>query len=143
MTVYDIIKELGIKTCWCSVYGEVHVACMKDIKYIDLSLENGVVMRLDEDGKLDDKGECLIFPSKDNKDWDMALDENKNKSISPFTPVMASDDGENWSVKYYIDGQFCSISKTSIYGSTYRYIVPVSKFNFDADDLSINIKNSI
>lgn len=142
MTVYDIIKELGIKTCWCSVYGEVHVACMKDIKYIDLSLENGVVMRLDEDGKLDDKGECLIFPSKDNKDWDMALDENKI-SRSLFTPVMASDDGENWSVKYYIDGQFCSISKTSIYGSTYRYIVPVSKFNFDADDLSINIKNSI
>ena len=67
----------------------------------------------------------------------MALDENKNKPISPFTPVMASDDGENWSVKYYIDGQFCSISKTSIYGSCYRYIVPVSKFDFDAEKISL------
>lgn len=77
MTVYDIIKGLGIKKCWCTVYGEVYVICMKDIRYIDLLLkENGnVVMRLDEDGKLDDKGECLIFPSKDNRDWNKVLEK--------------------------------------------------------------------
>lgn len=145
MTVYDIIKELGIKTCWCSVYGEVHVICMKDIRYIDLRLKEkgNVVMRLDEDGKLDDKGECLIFPSKDNRDWNMVLDENKNKLLPVFTPIMVSDDGENWSVKYYKTRRFCLINKTSSYGSCYRYIVPVSKFDFEADDLSINIKNSI
>ena len=50
---------------------------MKDIRYIDLLFkENGnVVMRLDEDGKLDDKGECLIFPSKDNRDWNKVLEK--------------------------------------------------------------------
>lgn len=145
MMVYDIIKRLGIKTCWCTVYGEVRVICTKDIRFIDLLLkENGnVVMRLDEGGKLDDNGECLIFPSKDNRDWSKALNEAKDELLPLFTPVMVSDDGEKWSVKYYMDGQFCSISKTSIYGSCYRYIVPVSKFDFEADDLSINIKNSI
>ena len=120
--------------------------CAKDIRYIDLLLkENGnVVMRLDEDGKLDDKGECLIFPSKENRDWNkVLLNRAKDKLLPVFTPVMVSDNGENWSVKYYMDGQFCSISKTSIYGSCYKYIVPVSKFDFDADDLSVNIKNSI
>ena len=145
MTVYDIIKELGVTKCWCTVYGEVYVICTKDIRYIDLLLkENGnVVMRLDEDGKLDDKGECLIFPSKDNRYWSKVLNEAKNELLPPFTPVMVSDNGENWSLRCYMNGQFCSINRNSIYGSCYRYIVPVSKFDFEADDPFINIKNSI
>lgn len=145
MTVYDTIKELRIKTCWCSVYGEVYVDCMKDIRYIDLRLKenSNVVMRLDEDGKLDDKGECLVFPSKDNRDWNKVLDRIRNKLLPSLTPIMVSDDGENWSVKYYKTRRFCLINKTSSYGSCYQYIVPVSKFDFEADDLSINIKNSI
>ena len=145
MTIYDIIKNLGITKGWCTVYGEVHVICTKDIRYIDLLLKEngGVVMRLDEDGKLDDKGECLIFPSKDNRDWNKVLKEKKNQLPPIFTPVMVSDYGENWSLRYYIDGQFCSINKNSIYGSCYRYIVPISKFNFEAEDPRVNIKNSI
>lgn len=141
MTVYDIIKELNLDKGWSPIYGDCEIDL--DNEAIWIRNEGGAWVVLDKDGKFDKKGECVIFPSKDNRDWNMVLDENKNKLLPVFTPVIVSDDGENWSVKYYIDGQFCSINKTSIYGSCYRYIVPVSKFDFEADDLSINIKNSI
>jgi len=146
MTVYDIIKELGIKTCWCSVYGEVHVICLKDIKYIDLLLKenDGVVMRLDGDGKLDDKGECLIFPSKNDRDWDKALEEKRNQLLFPFnTLVMVSDGGLDWRARYYKKGKQCGLKKENNDLCSWNYIVPISNFDFNADDLSINIKNSI
>ena len=145
MTVYDIIKTLGIKTCWCSVYGEVHVICTKDIKYIDLLIkENGnVVMRLDGDGKLDDKGECLIFPSKENRVWTSLLEEAK-KNLFPFnTPVMVTEDGYYWSLRFYKKYRQCDVSKESKDGTRCKYIVPVSNFDFDANNLSINTKYSI
>lgn len=141
MTIYDIIKELGITKGWSPLYGDSEIElntgniwiCNKDCTWTIL----------DENGRFCKKGECLVFPSKDNRDWNMVLDENKNKLLPVFTPIMVSDDGENWSVKYYKTRRFCLINKTSSYGSCYRYIVPVSKFDFEADDLSINIKNSI
>lgn len=145
MTVYDIIEELGVTKCWCTVYGEVYVICTKDIRYIDLLLkENGnVVMRLDEGGKLDDKGECLIFPSKDNRDWNKALKEKRNQQLPFNTPVMVSIDGESWDLRYYKFNRQCSMNKQAKEGPLVKYIVLPSKFDFEADDLSINIKNSI
>ena len=145
MAVYDIIKELGIKTCWCSVYGEVHVICMKDIRYIDLLLKEkgNVVMRLDEDGKLEDRGECLIFPSKENRDWNSLLEET-NKQLLPInTPVMVTITGNDWALRYYRVDRLCAIFKKDKKCYSYKYIVPVSKFDFEADDLSINLKKSI
>ena len=145
MTVYDIIKELGVTKCWCTIYGEVYVICLKDIRYIDLLLrENGTVaMRLDEDGKLSDKGECLIFPSKDNRDWDKVLKEKRNQLLPFNTPVMVSVDGKSWDLRYYKRDRQCSSNKLFEEGLTRKYIVLPSKFNFEADDLFINTKNSI
>lgn len=141
MTVYDIIKELNLDKGWSPIYGD----CEIDFDNEDIWIRNegGAWMVLDKNGKFDKKGECVIFPSKDNRNWEEKLEGNKNKLIPAFTPVMVSDDGENWSVKYYKSRRFCLTNKTSIYGSWYQYIVPVSKFDFEADDLSINIKNSI
>lgn len=140
MTIYDIIKELGITKGWSPLLGDCEIDL--DDTSIWIRTKDSAWTVLNEEGKYEESGECVLFPSK-NKDWNEALDDNKKKLIPPFTPVMASDDGENWSVKYYMNGQFCSISKNSIYGSVYKYMVPLSKFDFEADDLFINIKNSI
>lgn len=141
MTVYDIIKELGITEGYNSLYGDCKINL--DNEAIWTSNKDGVWAVFDKDGKFDKNGECVIFLSKDNRNWEEKLEGNKNKLIPAFTPVMVSDDGENWSVKYYKSRRFCLTNKTSIYGSWYQYIVPVSRFDFEADDLSINIINSI
>lgn len=143
MKIYDIIKEFGITEGWSPIFGGCIVSLDEVYGKIIISdIHDRMV--LNKDGAYNTNGECLIFPSKGNRDWNkVLLNEAKDKLLPPFTPVMVSDDGEKWSVKYYIDGQFCSISKNSIYGSCYRYIVPVSKFDFDVDDLFTNIKNSV
>lgn len=143
MTIYDIIKELGVTKCWSPLLGNCDIALKEDSSQIWIYDDFHGWTVLDRDGKFYEEGECLIFPSKDNRDWNKALKEKKDQLLPIFTPVMVSDYGENWSLRYYIDGQFCSINKTSIYGSSYRYIVPVSKFNFEAEDPIINTKNSI
>lgn len=56
---------------------------------------------------------------------------------------MVSNDGESWELRYYIMDRQCSMDKSSKEGLSRKYIVLPSKFNFEAEDLSINIKNSI
>lgn len=53
---------------------------------------------------------------------------------------MVSNDGESWELRYYIMDRQCSMDKSSKEGLSRKYIVLPSKFNFEADDLSINIK---
>lgn len=50
---------------------------------------------------------------------------------------------EYWELRYYKRDRQCSMDKSSKEGPTRKYIVIPSKFMFNADDLSINIKNSI
>lgn len=56
---------------------------------------------------------------------------------------MASMDGESWDLRYYKRDRQCSLDKQSEEGPIRKYIVLPSKFDFDENDSSINIKNSI
>lgn len=56
---------------------------------------------------------------------------------------MVSENGGDWSLRYYKKCRQCHVSKINSNGVNWKHIVPVSKFDFEADDLSINIKNSI
>lgn len=82
MTVYDIIKELGVTKGWSPIYGECPIELNDELSLI--SITNGVNrMILTRSGKFADNGECLIFPSKENRDWEKELEEKK-KSIASF-----------------------------------------------------------
>ena len=74
---------------------------------------------LDSNGKYEIDGECMLFPSKENRDWSTFVNQNK---IKEGTPVMCKIDGiHGWSLRRY-DG---------IISRNYNYVVPVSEFNFD------------
>lgn len=82
--------------------------------------------------------ECLLFPSKDNRDWD------KFQFLEKGHKVMCSYNGYDWSLKIYLSGNTCSNSRTNIYSIfSYIYIVPIEDFDFNAEDLSINKDKSI
>lgn len=143
MTVYDIIKELGVTKGYCSICGECDIE-LETRNQIKLRLDKFLSITLDENGKYLENGECVIFPSKDNRDWNKFYEEKNNQQLLPLnTPVMVSNDGESWELRYYIMDRQCSMDKSSKEGLSRKYIVLPSKFNFEADDLSINIKNSI
>lgn len=143
MTVYDIIKELGVTKGYCPICGECDIE-LGTRNQIKLCLNKFLSITLDENGKYLENGECVIFPSKDNRDWNKFYEEKNNQQLLPLnTPVMVSNDGESWELRYYIMDRQCSMDKSSKEGLSRKYIVLPSKFNFEADDLSINIKNSI
>lgn len=141
MTIYDIIKELGVTEGYSPLLGD----CKIDLNSETIWICNGgsAWVVLDKDGKFNKKGECVIFPPKDNRDWEKELEEKRNQLLPFNTPVMVSEGDNYWCLRYYKKCRQCHVSKINSNMTNWKYIVPVSKFDFEADDLSINIKNSI
>lgn len=143
MTIYDIIKELGVTEGYSPLLGdcEIDLDNIDNVIWIRNKAKNWTI--LNENGKYDEVGECLIFPSKENRDWEKELEEKRNQLLPFNTPVMVSEGDNYWCLRYYKKCRQCHVSKINSNGANWKYIVPVSKFDFEADDLSINIKNYI
>lgn len=82
-------------------------------------------------------GECLLFPSKDNRDW------NNFQVLEESHRVMCSDDGLEWYFKLYKNNKTASSFDTEYIDSTWKYIVPIEDFDFLAEDITINKEKSI
>lgn len=141
MTIYDIIKELGVTKGWSPLYGDSEIEL--NTGNIWICNKNCPWTILDENGRFYKEGECLVFPSKENRDWERLLKDKKDQLLPFNTPVMVSEGDNYWCLRYYKKCRQCYVSKINSNGANWKYIVPVSKFDFEADDLSINIINSI
>lgn len=84
-------------------------------------------------------GECLLFPSKDNRDW------NNFQVLETGHRIMVSDDAHNWFLRLYVTNnktiRFNSNDEEDI--MTLKYIVPIEDFDFTAEDITINKEKSI
>lgn len=83
--------------------------------------------------------ECMLFPSKEQQDW------NKFTYLEKGHRVMVSDNSKCWYLREYINNNLaCGVIDDTYTGyDNWKYIVPVENFDFQAKDLSINIKKSI
>lgn len=96
------------------------------------------------DGRFKDLpgAECMLFPSKENRDWEKF---RKKRLVKMCTPVMVSDCGKIWYLRYYYKGDkvFRTMNELNEGDPVceWRYIVPAKNFNFD--DLMSNTENSI
>lgn len=85
-------------------------------------------------------GECVLFPSKDNRDWDNV---NFRKDLPIDTPVVVFDTDYNnkaasisyLRIRYYAGkGRAFSDGYNSCNGhgdTLWKYIIPVDKFDFE------------
>lgn len=92
-----------------------------------------------EDGRYSDMypdSECLLFPSKDNRDW------NSFQVLEEGHRVMVSNDGYLWILRDYCYNDICSANNLETIIS-YKYIVPVEEFDFTAEDITVNKEKSI
>lgn len=72
--------ELFYTTCW----GYVELTKVSNyVLYFDDTFKTNI------QGKINDRGECVIFPSKDQRDWDKWDKENNHKT--PKTPKTWSE----------------------------------------------------
>lgn len=91
--------------------------------------------------------ECILFPSKENRDW------SRFDTIPVDTPCMVnnSNNDNEWLLRYYaINGRLFDSQRTSDevpsiespqYSSRWKYVVPVSKFDFT--NLAANFERTI
>lgn len=80
--------------------------------------------------------ECLLFPSKDNRNW------NNFQVLEKGHRVMCSDDALYWVLAIYLeDNAVKTFTKdTKCY---WKHIVPVEDFDFTAEDITTNKEKSI
>lgn len=138
LNLVEILKNVPKGTeFYCSVVGDckfLYISENKDYP-ISISYSQGKdSMVLDEYGKeYKGKGECLLFPSKDQRDW------NKFKVDLPKgTKVMCSS-GRRWNLRYYaLDKRCYDGGKKTGNTSDWDYIVPVSDFDFENIESNIN-----
>lgn len=83
-------------------------------------------------------GECLLFPSKDNRDW------NDFQVLEKGHRVMCSHLGDFWELRDYIkDNETDYDPDNNRMSNKWQYIVPIEDFDFTAEDITINKEKSI
>lgn len=148
MEKIDIVNKLkhckkGTKL-YSPIFGEVEFDDIKNNAiYVNTIADNNEIVRIPfkSNGQFYScypNGECLLFPSKDNRNW------NNFKVLEKGHRVMVSDNGENWSLrKYYMDDEAYRFSDDADSCNSYIYIVPVEDFDFTTEDITINKEKSI
>ena len=145
INLVEILKNCPKETkLYSTVHGDVEFLHISyNNKYpIKIYYSNRQITSVTKSGKLYDDyldSECILFPSKDQRDW------SKFKLPIPIdTPVMYSDNN-SWYLGHYAGNNkvfsFGRKAANKLEVSPWRYIVPVSNFNFN--DTESNKEKSI
>lgn len=144
MNIAEILKDAPKGTkLYSPLFGEVELQSVSP-SVSDLMIEvkaGGTPSIFYRDGryyKSYPNSECLLFPSKNKRNWDN-VHFLKDKAL-----VMVSDDGYDWRLRNFHDNHSAYLLDESGNTVTYRhwnYVVPISKFNFE--DLQSNILNAL
>ena len=97
------------------IFGEVKFLTVFNNEYIDTYTFAGNILRFQKDGRVDSGGECMLFPSKRQKDWDKFRIPTKKGDVIMFNgqvPCLVtgdySQDKKAWVCGLLEDGDFCT-----------------------------------
>lgn len=139
MNIAEILKDAPKGTkLYSPLFGEVELKSVSDV-IIKVKL-GASIATFCKDGryyKSYPNGECLLFPSKDKRNWDNVY------FLKDKAPVIVSDDGYDWRLRNFRDNHVAYLLDRSgnITFCHWNYVVPISKFNFE--DLRSNIFNAL
>ena len=119
LNLAEILKDCPSGTkLYSPIYGDVELekviqveddflsSIEDDIYPIKIKLNNNSLDNFTKDGRMfvDYSGECMLFPSKDQRDWSKfkikkpKFDPN---TLNPFDRVLARNDREDWSCVFF------------------------------------------
>lgn len=135
INLVEILKDCPKGTkFYSSVYGELIYSGMYtdslDPKIYFINENNrSIIVGYYRDGRLyDTKGECTIFPSKDQRDWSkftapwLKKEKFDPKTLKPFDKVLV----RIGSTSHWTSGFFSHIADNSI---THKYVTQCGSFN--------------
>jgi hypothetical protein len=147
MNIAEILKNCPQDTVlYCTLCGKCTFFKVTDVNTIIILDECGREIKLNMSGSWIsyNNGECLLFPSETQRDWSKFV-----KPLAKDTPVMVSNDGRSWHLRYYAENGYVyseGYNSTNCVGKIgLRYIVPVSEFCFDPHSTQVksNVEKSI
>ena len=133
LNLVEILKDCHVGTkLYSPIYGDVEffqvLADSNEDYQIDVKLSDNTIDTFTKDGRINSeyKGECMLFPSKDQRDWSK-LKIKKAKfdpnTLKPFDKVLVMYDEED----YWSCNLFSNIQAKYSYlcvGGTFRYCIP-------------------
>lgn len=103
----DIINKIKVgDKIYCTLFGDVTVqelypnSVLKT--HIKIKDNEGVITYLNKEGKYTERGECVLFPSKENRDWSTYSPKFNINTLEPFDKVLVRDkDNHCWTTGLY------------------------------------------
>lgn len=102
MNILKILKNVPKGTkLYSPIFGDISFVGIRDGRI--MFLFDGIVDLFYSDGKYTEKGECMLFPSRENRDWSaFTLNKFDIKSLKPFNKVLVRDhDIDLWKCDFY------------------------------------------
>ena len=151
LNLAEILKDCPEGTkLYSPVYGDVELMKViqvedeilspieDDIYPIKIKLNNNSIDNFTKDGRMfeDYNGECMLFPSKDQRDWSKfkptkpKFDPN---TLNPFDKVLARNDREDWSCTLF--SHIVKDEETYPYACGYDWFVYCIPYNDDTKHL--------
>lgn len=144
LNLAEILKDCPSGTkLYSPVYGDVELVKViqvedeilstieDDIYPIKIKLNNNSIDNFTKDGRMfeDYNGECMLFPSKDQRDWSKFKPKQPKfdpKTLQPFDKVLVQgSDSENWMVQlfsYIMEGE--KYFPYACIAYNYKYCIP-------------------
>lgn len=147
MNIAEILEDCPQgAVLYCTVCGKCTFLKVTDINTIIVLDECSRKIELNINGSWIsyNNGECILFPSETQRDWSKFV-----KPLAEDTPVMVSDNGKSWLLRYYTEGSYVYSDGHNSTNYTcrakFKHIVPVSEFCFDpySTQVASNVKKSI
>lgn len=127
--VYEYVELVSVSLVECAKYP------------IEIKDRYGVSDGITKDGRIYEEfnGECMLFPSKDQRDWSkFKVKSNKPKfdpkTLKPFDKVLGRDeDNEKWNCGFFShNNEFNNTYPYRCVGTPYTYCIP---YNDDTEHL--------
>ena len=136
LNLVEILKDCPKGTkLYSPLYGDVELVKVdNDGNFpILVRLSNNAIESFTKDGKLftEYNGECMLFPSKDQRDWSKFKPKKLKfdpKTLQPFDKVLVRDkDCENWNCGFFSHKDASCAYHYRCIGTPYIYCIPYNE----------------
>ena len=151
LNLVEILKDCPEGTkLYSPVYGDVELekviqveddflsSIEDDIYPIKIKLNNNSLDNFTKDGRMfvDYNGECMLFPSKEQRDWSKFKPKQPKfnpNTLNPFDKVLARNDREDWSCVFF--SHIVKDEETYPYACGYDWFTQCIPYNDDTKHL--------
>lgn len=108
LNLYEILKDCPKDTILYSpMYGDVKLLSVDKFEKFGLTIQTcdntEYLDYLTEEGKVNTNGECVLFPSKDNRDWStFNINKFNINELTPFQQVLVREEIDSkWCIDFF------------------------------------------